>query len=94
MFGDAGMVISGNRKPHELSRFSATATEVAAPFLNFFIERYHESFDAEIGAFVDCVEKGTAPEVGFEDGRKALVLAEAAMKSAAEGRVVNVDEIG
>ncbi|MBV9654100.1 MAG: inositol 2-dehydrogenase [Acetobacteraceae bacterium] len=94
LFGDAGMVISGNRKPHELARFSAAATGAAAPFLNFFIERYRESYEAEISAFVDCVERSTPPEVGFEDGRKALVLAEAAIKSAAEGRVVNVGEIG
>ena len=94
LFGDAGMVISDNRKPHELARFSAAATGAAAPFLNFFIERYRESYEAEISAFVDCVERSTPPEVGFEDGRKALVLAEAAIKSAAEGRVVNVGEIG
>ena len=32
--------------------------------------------------------------MSFEDGRRALVLAEAAMKSAAEGRFVKVSEIG
>jgi myo-inositol 2-dehydrogenase/D-chiro-inositol 1-dehydrogenase len=32
--------------------------------------------------------------VGFEDGRLALVLAEAAIESAGEGRTVNVSEIG
>jgi myo-inositol 2-dehydrogenase / D-chiro-inositol 1-dehydrogenase len=94
LLGTTGMLVSGNRKPHELRRYSATLTETAAPYLNFFIERYREAFDAEITAFVDCVEKGVAPEVGFDDGRKALVLAEAAMKSAAEGRFVNVNEIG
>jgi myo-inositol 2-dehydrogenase/D-chiro-inositol 1-dehydrogenase len=40
------------------------------------------------------VEKGVAPEVGFEDGRKALILAEAAIKSAVEGRAVSLSEIG
>ena len=94
LLGTTGMVISGNRKSHEMRRYSATVTETAAPYLNFFIERYREAYDAEISSFVDCVEKGTAPEVGFEDGRKALVLAEAAMKSIAEGRIVNVGEIG
>jgi myo-inositol 2-dehydrogenase/D-chiro-inositol 1-dehydrogenase len=33
------------------------------------------------------------PSVGFEDGRLALVLAEAALKSIAEARVVAVKEI-
>jgi myo-inositol 2-dehydrogenase/D-chiro-inositol 1-dehydrogenase len=94
LLGSAGMVISGNRKPHELRRFGGTETDAAEPYLNFFIERYREAFDAEIDAFVDCIEKGKAPEVGFEDGRRALILAEAAMKSAIEGRFVKVDEIG
>ena len=94
LLGSTGMVISGNRKPHELRRYSAARTEAAAPYLDFFIERYREAFDAEIDAFVTCVEKGEPPQVGFEDGRRALVLAEAAMKSAAEGRFVKVSEIG
>ena len=94
LLGSTGMVISGNRKPHELRRFSAARTEATAPYLEFFIERYREAFDAEIDAFVACVEKGEAPLVGFEDGRRALVLAEAAMKSAVEGRSVKVSEIG
>lgn len=93
LLGSAGMLISGNRKPHELRRYSASQTETAAPYLDFFIERYRSAFDAEIGAFVDCVENGTEPEVGFEDGRRALVLAEAAMRSVAERRMVRVREI-
>lgn len=94
LLGTTGMVISGNRKPHELRRYSAARTEAATPYLDFFIERYREAFDAEIDAFVTSVEKGEPPQVGFEDGRRALVLAEAAMKSAVEGRFVKVSEIG
>jgi myo-inositol 2-dehydrogenase / D-chiro-inositol 1-dehydrogenase len=94
LLGSAGMVVSGNRKPHELRRYSATHTDSAVPYLDFFIERYREAFDAEIDAFVKSVEQGEAPQVGFEDGRRALILAEAAIKSAAEGRFVNVNEIG
>lgn len=93
LLGSEGMVISGNRKPHELSRYGSTQVEAAAPYLDFFIERYRQAFDAEIDAFVDCVEKGRPAEVGFEDGRRALILAEAAMKSAVAGRAVGVSEI-
>jgi myo-inositol 2-dehydrogenase/D-chiro-inositol 1-dehydrogenase len=94
LLGSSGMLISGNRKPHELRRFGATQSEAALPYLDFFIERYREAFDAEIDAFVHCIETGAAPEVGFEDGRRALILAEAAMRSALEGRFVSVSEIG
>ena len=94
LLGTKGMLLSDNRKPQEMKRFTADQTEIAAPYLYFFIERYNEAFMAEISAFVDCIENGTAPEVGFEDGRKALILAEAAYRSIAEKRVVRVEEFG
>jgi myo-inositol 2-dehydrogenase / D-chiro-inositol 1-dehydrogenase len=94
LLGSTGMVISGNRKPHELRRFGPAQSEAALPYLDFFIERYREAFDAEIDAFVRSIETGGAPEAGFEDGRRALILAEAAMRSAAMGRFVDVSEIG
>ena len=46
------------------------------------------AFDAEISEFVAAIEEKRASSVGFEDGRLALVLAEAALKSITEGRVV------
>ena len=94
LVGARGMVRSGNRKPHEARRYSASRTEAADPYLFFFMERYAEAYVAELTAFVSCVEEGGAPEVGFEDGLMALVLAEAAYRSLAERRMVRVDEIG
>ena len=87
------MLISDNRKPNELRRYSATQTEAAAPYQFFFLERYHEAFMAEIDGFVDCVEKGATPLASFEDGRRALILAEAAYLSMREGRMVKVSEV-
>ena len=92
--GSGGMLVSENRRPHMMSLHRADFTGKAAPLLNFFIDRYAEAFMAEIGAFVDAVEAGQKPEVGFEDGHAALVLAEAAIRSAAEGRTVSISEIG
>jgi myo-inositol 2-dehydrogenase / D-chiro-inositol 1-dehydrogenase len=91
--GTKGMAISENRRPHEMTLHTVDFTDRAEPLLNFFIERYREAFDAEISEFVDAVESGRVPSVGFEDGRLALVLAEAALKSIAEARVVAVKEI-
>jgi myo-inositol 2-dehydrogenase/D-chiro-inositol 1-dehydrogenase len=48
---------------------------------------------AEIDGFVDCVEKGSAPLASFEDGRRALILAEAAYMSMRERRMVKVSEV-
>ncbi len=57
------------------------------------VEKERQAFVAEITAFVDAIENRIAPEVGFEDGRRALILAEAAYLSLREERMVNVDEI-
>ncbi len=93
LLGRKGMLQSLNRKPHEMRRFTAESTETAQPYEFFFIERYQESFNAEIDAFVAAVRSGRPTEVGFEDGRRALLLAEAAYLSIAEKRFVHVDEV-
>ncbi len=93
-FGSGGMAVSENVRVNNATLHREDFTGKGAPLMNFFIDRYAAAFAAEISAFVDAVETGAAPEVGFEDGRLALVLAEAAIRSAAEGRTVNVSEIG
>lgn len=93
LVGSSGMLISSNRKPHELRRFSKDAVEVAEPYQFFFLERYHEAFMAELDDFVDCVEGNKLPIASFEDGRRALVLAEAAYISLRENRTVNISEV-
>ncbi|KZD06148.1 MULTISPECIES: inositol 2-dehydrogenase [Thalassospira] len=92
--GSLGMAISENRPMNHTRLYNAGFTDQAAPLLNFFIDRYDTAFAAEIDAFVDSIERGIAPEVGFEDGRQALILAEAAIRSAKESRTVNISEIG
>lgn len=92
-FGSKGMAQSENRRPHHTLLSGKGYSDRAAPLLDFFIERYREAFDAEISEFVEAVESGRAPSVGFEDGRLALALAEAAMKSIAEGRAVKLSEL-
>jgi myo-inositol 2-dehydrogenase / D-chiro-inositol 1-dehydrogenase len=93
LMGTKGMLLSDNRKPHELRRYTATTTETSQPYQFFFLERYLEAFMAEIDGFVDCVEKDAQPLASFEDGRRALILAEAAYVSLREGRLVKVSEI-
>ena len=92
-FGSKGMAQSENRRPHHMLMSGKGYSDRAAPLLDFFIERYREAFDAEISEFVDAVQSGRAPSVGFEDGRQALALAEAALKSIEEGRVVKLSEL-
>jgi myo-inositol 2-dehydrogenase/D-chiro-inositol 1-dehydrogenase len=60
----------------------------ADPVLPFFLERYAAAYRAELAAFFDCIEKGTAPSPSGRDGLKAQVLADAATESALSGQPV------
>ncbi|GLK65287.1 inositol 2-dehydrogenase [Paracoccus kondratievae] len=93
-FGSAGMAISENRALDHVRLYGAEFTDRATPLKNFFIDRYADAFADEISAFVDAIEQGKPVPVGFEDGRQALLLAEAAILSAAKGRTVATREIG
>ena len=90
-FGEKGMLQAGNQRPTTVSFWGAGATEARDPVLNFFIERYTPAYHAEIDHFVDCVEKGTAPLVGYRDGREALRLADAALESMRTGQTVRLE---
>ena len=61
--------------------------------LNFFMERYTESFVSELRSFVAAVLQERATEVTGIDGRIPVVMALAARKSYDEGRPVRLDEI-
>jgi myo-inositol 2-dehydrogenase / D-chiro-inositol 1-dehydrogenase len=87
-FGAKGMLQAGNQRPTTLSFWGADATEARDPVLNFFIERYTPAYNAEISHFVDCVEQGKTPMVGYRDGRDALRLADAALESMRSGAKV------
>ena len=93
LFGSQGMIISGNRHDNPVLKYTASATNISAPLQHFFIERYADAFNAEIDHFVSAVEHGTEVPVGFEDGRLALVLADACFKSIDEARIINVQEL-
>ncbi len=63
------------------------------PLLNFFMTRYTAAYATEIAAFVAAVRDGTPPPATGRDGLMALALADAALKSVAEGRAVKLAEI-
>ena len=89
-FGSAGMLISNNRTATTLERYTATATAVRDPLLNFFIDRYADAYRNQVNDFIDAVASGREPSPGFEDGRRALILADAALESLQTGKVVKV----
>lgn len=89
-FGSAGMVSSDNPRASAILRSDAAVTEAREPLMNFFLDRYAESYRLEILSFLDIITRGAAPAVSFEDGFRALVIAEAAGQALKEGRTVKI----
>jgi myo-inositol 2-dehydrogenase/D-chiro-inositol 1-dehydrogenase len=89
-FGERGMLSAANQLPTSVRFSGAEHTEVAAPYHNFFLDRYTPAYRAEMDHFVTAVETGSVPSPGFDDGRAALVLADAANESLRTGTTVKV----
>jgi len=90
-FGSEGMIVSDNLRATSLRRSTRESTDQRAPLLNFFIDRYAQGYARELDDFIDRIQSAGDPAVGFEDGRRAQILAEAALQSALTGKVVRVD---
>ena len=90
VFGSKGMVQSGNRRATMIERYTQSATGQQDPLLYFFIDRYPEAYVNELNDFIDAVANKREPAVTFEDGRRALMLADAANASLRSGTVTRV----
>ena len=92
ILGSAGAISTGNRYPNQAVISTASAVGRDLP-LNFFMDRYKESFAAELGAFVGAVLEDRPTPVTGVDGRIPVVMAMAARKSYEERRPVRLNEI-
>jgi myo-inositol 2-dehydrogenase/D-chiro-inositol 1-dehydrogenase len=90
VLGSTGMLMNDNLRPTTLRRYLAQTTEVHDPLLNFFLERYADSYRLELDAFVEAVLDRKPVPVSGEDGKRALMLANAAVESAKSGKSVKV----
>ena len=89
VFGSKGMLRAGNKTPSTVERSDGAAVSGDKP-LHFFLERYADAYKAELSAFVSALKKKQPMPVGAHDGRQALVLAEAALKSLQTGSAVRI----
>ena len=92
VFGSAGSVATSNCYPNEAVVSSASEIRRDLP-LNFFMERYAQSFANELGEFVDCVLEDRPTPVTGADARVPVVMALAARKSHDERRPVKLSEV-
>jgi myo-inositol 2-dehydrogenase/D-chiro-inositol 1-dehydrogenase len=83
-FGSAGMLWAENQTGRRTGMADAAGLHTPRP-LDFFLERYSESFVAELRDFVAAVATGTPPPLGAVDARAPVVIALAATRSARTG---------
>jgi myo-inositol 2-dehydrogenase/D-chiro-inositol 1-dehydrogenase len=90
--GATGMVAAENQRPVSIEVANAQGY-TRPPLHDFFMTRYTEAYAAEIAHFIKVVTEGAAPKPDGRDGMIALALADAAVKSVAEGRAVKMSEL-
>ena len=91
VFGSKGMVISGNRRDHASEKFLGSKTAIKRPLLNFFIDRYEKAYQLQLDDLVYLVQKRKKPRASFEEGRKAIIIANAAYKSLKLNKFVKIN---
>ena len=91
VFGSLGMISTDNNTPNRTTLSDARGVHGALP-LHFFVERYTDSYIAEMAAFIRCIQEDTPPPVTGLDGRVPVVMGRAALQSLAEGRPVRLEE--
>lgn len=92
VFCSSGSVSADNNYPNTARISDGQRVHRDLP-LNFFMERYTESYVAEIKAFVQCVVNDTLPPVTGRDGRIPVVMGYAAKRSVEDGRLVRLEEV-
>jgi len=93
VFGSAGVAMSENPlSTTTVFRNAEGGHQSTVPY--FFLDRYIPSYLAEWEAFRDMVRTGSPSPVSMADGRAPLALGIAASRSAREGRIVAVSEVG
>lgn len=90
--GSLGMAAAENQRPVSIEIASGSGYN-RPPLHDFFMTRYTDAYAAEIAAFIAAISDGAAISPDGKDGLAALALAEAALKSVAEGRAVKVSEV-
>ena len=93
ILGSEGAIATGNCYPNQAVISAATSVRRDLP-LNFFMDRYTESFVNELRAFVQAVVEDRPTPVTGIDGRIPVVMGLAARKSYDEHRPVQLEEVG
>jgi myo-inositol 2-dehydrogenase/D-chiro-inositol 1-dehydrogenase len=90
--GTDGTALAANERRDTTTLADGSGFHIPPPPY-FFLDRYAESFVTELESFAAALD-GAPVAVTGRDGRTALAAAQAAALSAAESRIVRLDELG
>jgi myo-inositol 2-dehydrogenase / D-chiro-inositol 1-dehydrogenase len=88
--GERGMLQVANAPSSLVSRSRSDGVDVRGPYIEYFIERYAAAYARELAEFVSLVRGEPSASPTFADGEAALLVADAAQKSAETGRTVRL----
>jgi len=92
VFGSKGCVIADNEPSNTVRLYTAEKIkEDNIPY--FFLQRYMDSYAAELQDFLECLQNNKEPSPNGDDGFQNVVVAIAAQKSYEENRPVKISEI-
>ena len=92
VFGSEGMVHVTNNTPDNHIYYNKLGSHSSLP-LNFFMDRYTESYALEIESFINAVINNSEIPATGKDGLMSVAVGLAAKKSVAENRPVKLNEI-
>jgi len=89
VLGSGGMLAAGNHRPTEVSSHRPAGVSVDVPE-PFFLERYRVAYAEEMVHFASVLRGDAGPRTGIDDGIRALEIADAATRSAREGKPISL----
>ena len=92
VFGSKGCVIAENDTPNTV-RIYTTENINTDKIPHFFLERYMESYAAELQSFFNCLQNDQEPSPSGNDGLQNVLVAIAAKISLEEHRPIKISEI-
>jgi myo-inositol 2-dehydrogenase/D-chiro-inositol 1-dehydrogenase len=87
--GSKGMVAAENQRPVSIEIANGDGY-TRPPLHDFFMTRYIEAYANEIASFIAAIEKGSKITPSGADGLAALRLADAAVQSVKEGKLIRI----
>jgi len=90
VFGNKGMLQTSNLTPTTVRYSTKDFTSSQEPALELFLDRYATSYRRELELFIKGINDGGSYNSSYDDGRAALILANAAQESSRTGKVVSI----